>query len=421
MNRIDLRPFGIDHILTPQTKLSKLNVQMIEHTATVSNLIGEPKEFNMKSGSYKIVELLGSGTYGTTYKVEGPDGKQYAIKTTRVNRSDILNFIKECLIQIILAEESKTLRYGPYVPTVYEMGYNSIREKAFLRTELMTNTAQTVIHRSSEKVNDMLVPNLIKQISKILKFFSDNLAFNHRDLKPDNIMFKMEDGKSWFKLIDFGFSCLTWNGLKINGTSYFSQRKSCFRTDRDLSQLLYAIARFHSDTISNKLYDRIAHILIANVGDKNTCAMVDGCNRLHEWRNTYNFMNRKNVKVPTATPNAVRHEMDLFLAGKPFKGQPQAQPAQQAPLDSKPPCQPGKVRDPVTRRCKKQEEHKPCKDGKVRDPVTRRCKNKIDEPCKDGKVRDPVTRRCKKPNVQKPCKEGKVRDPVTRRCKKPKA
>ena len=41
MNRIDLRPFGIDHILTPQTKLSKLNVQMIEHTATVSNLIGE--------------------------------------------------------------------------------------------------------------------------------------------------------------------------------------------------------------------------------------------------------------------------------------------------------------------------------------------------------------------------------------------
>jgi len=100
------------------------------------------------------------------------------------------------------------------------------------------------------------------------------------------------------------------------------------------------------------------------------------------------------------------------------------------------PCKAGKVRDPVTKRCRspkkksgpKKKSPSPCKAGKVRDPVTKRCrspKKKSPSPCKAGKVRDPVTKRCGSPKKKSgpkkkspsPCKAGKVRDPVTKRCK----
>ena len=75
-------------------------------------------------------------------------------------------------------------------------------------------------------------------------------------------------------------------------------------------------------------------------------------------------------------------------------------------------------------------EPKPCKPGKVRDPVTGRCRkavnnkavNKPKPPCKPGKIRDPVTGRCRKPvnnnPAPKPCKHShQMRDPFTGRCR----
>ena len=67
-------------------------------------------------------------------------------------------------------------------------------------------------------------------------------------------------------------------------------------------------------------------------------------------------------------------------------------------------CPVGKELNPLTKRC-----IKICEKDKIRDPVTRRCKKK----CPVGKEFNPLTKRC-----IKICEKDKIRDPVTGKCKK---
>ena len=88
-------------------------------------------------------------------------------------------------------------------------------------------------------------------------------------------------------------------------------------------------------------------------------------------------------------------------------------------MQNKPPCKPGKARDPVSGRCRKVAVNKkkpPCKPGKARDPKTGRCRkpvqNKAKPVCKEGKVRDPKTGRCRKPRPgNKPASPIKAKTP----------
>ena len=83
--------------------------------------------------------------------------------------------------------------------------------------------------------------------------------------------------------------------------------------------------------------------------------------------------------------------------------QKQAIKKQDIQKQDKPPCPPGKERNPKTGRCIniKNQVKSPCPPGKERNPKTRRCVNikktheeKMNEPCPPGKERNPKTGRC---------------------------
>jgi hypothetical protein len=99
-------------------------------------------------------------------------------------------------------------------------------------------------------------------------------------------------------------------------------------------------------------------------------------------------------------------------------------------------CPPGKVRDPVTKRCvtlktaaqrkykvplpkapsPKGLQYNECKDGKIRDPVTKRCIS-LQTAMKRNLIKQPKQIIPKKIiQVKTDCKDGKIRDPVTKRC-----
>ena len=388
---MDLRPYGIEYTLTPQTKLPFLQYENIRYANLERNgKKGRIRACVFASGRYVVNAIMGQGTYGTTYRTRDKNNVMYAVKVIVVKPKNLLEFLKECLIQIILAEESKHTTNGPYVPILYEIGYDPERSLAFIRSELMEDTAQYVIDTNSQTENDTEIPECLMQVAEILHFFGKKLHFNHRDLKTDNIMYKTINGKREYRLIDFGFSCITWKGLKIQTISYFRASRTCFKKERDMTQLMYLIAKHHTANISETLYFRIESAILANVGKKHVCDMVVGCNELREWRNTYDFLNRVNTTVPGGTPNMVYKDMSQYLENV---SNPDA------------PCKRGMERNSMSLRCTKKNKNN-----------KKHAKDK--EPCKEGKQRDPVTRRCKKIQVEKPCKEGKQRDPITRRCKK---
>jgi serine/threonine protein kinase len=402
---LDLRPYGIEATLAESSK----QADFVSYTVspgkhyTVSTG-GAAKLFVIDGTRYDVLETLGSGTFGTTYRAKSTTGPEIAIKLIKKLFTDDKKhaFISESIMQIVLAEASKGEVNGPYVPTVFKVALNEANGFGYICSELMRNTLNSLIKAYTPADNDVVIPDALKKISNVLTFFYKKFKFNHRDLKSDNVMYVRVGTERIFKLIDFGFSCLTiptsGNPLQIKGGDYFDESATCFKIDRDLSQLMYGIVKY-CKTLSDPLKKRLSDMLIANV-KRHTCRMADGCpkDKLEEWVDSYNFLNRRNVHLPFGSPHRVQEQMALFQSGAPFN---------RAILKPKPkPCPPGTTKHPRTGRC--------VKDGGLAwrsfHPY-----DILDVPCKEGKERNPVTRRC-----IKKCPPGTKRVDGTRRCAKQK-
>lgn len=412
---LDLRPFGIDATLNNTTNKSHFSAYRMYSARHEANGAGQIQRIKMNGIWHRVLEKLGKGTYGVTYKVSDPSGKEMAIKITKKldTTEDVHNFLTECILQIVLAEASKGEVDGPYVPTVFFVGLGAHNQYGYICSELMRNTLDNLLAVSSRDENSIIIPDALKQISKILMFFSNKLKFNHRDLKADNVMYVRNGARRVFKLIDFGFSCLTIPRmgappLEINGTIYFDSTSECFKVDRDMSQLIYQIVLDNKRRMRSALYKRLSDMLVANV-QRHTCRMGDGCprNKMETWRNTYNFLDRPNVSVPFGEPARVTEQMELFGRGLPFD---------RAILKVKKAkakeCPPGTALNPATNRC-----------VKIGGPAWRSFNPTAavavvpvvvgDPPCKPDQERNPATRRC-----IKKCPEGTRRVEGTRRCVK---
>lgn len=349
----------------------------------------------MSNKTYSIIEILGKGTYGETFLARSSDGKDYAIKRIELHHaSDWISIVKEALIHIILYETSLNEPKGPYVPIFYEIAYDPSEREVYIRTELMRNTVRYLLKNLPEDQKNQFVPTFILDIANILRFFGEKLQFNHRDMKSDNIMYIRDPTTNLrlYKLIDFGFSCLTYKGVKIKAGNYYAAAKSCYRTDRDLSMLLYEIVNHF--TIAPALNNVLNGILVANIKSKGaTCEMSSKCG-LKVWTNIYKFMNRDNVSVNKGNPNNVQAAIRAYL------NQHDAPvPAAPAPVPAAPaPCPPDKVLNPASRRCVK-------KDGALGRKLLNKDKGKNKgknntrknlKPCPSGSIRNPKTRRCVK-------------------------
>jgi serine/threonine protein kinase len=311
---MDLRPYGINIFLTPNAQLKGIQDRDIQEGTRSGTIV------QLGTSRFKLIQELGRGTYGTTYRALGEDKKMYALKVQRTPH--IPSFAKECIIHILLAKTSKDQENGPLVPVFYKVAYNEDKDEAYIVTERMEGTLYHFLKNHSKEENDVILPDAIRQITDTLTFFGDTLQFNHRDLKSDNIMYtRTPYGAYHFKLIDFGLSCLTWRGMRIQVEGIFDRTHVCYKKDRDIPQLLYALLLFAGRTyLSDNLLQRLYTILVSIIKGTKQCYMMDGCmdEGLNDWMSSYNFLNRPNITVPSARINRIKKHMNNFTRGKQF-------------------------------------------------------------------------------------------------------
>ena len=454
---LDCRPYGLNFTLTPDFDFYSLHTGILRNGYREAHG-GRTRGFVLHGKYYTSQDVLGAGAFGETHLAVSPGGRTYAIKYLRgalYTMTDLINLVKEALIQILLVEESRHEPYGPYAPTLHEIAYDPITKDVFIRSELMRNTFHNLFTGFTPAQNDTWIPEAMMQIATMFEFLGSRLQFNHRDFKTDNCMYirKTVDGQERrvFKLIDFGFSCLTWNGLKIYGGDYFARSPLCYKQDRDLAQFLYSVA-IYPEGLSNNLLNMIKTILEARV-KRTSCNMLNTCKKhVKKWADTYTFMNRTDVVVRRASPTRVRDLMDDYNKRRQLRLTPVAPVAPVLVAQDAKVCPQDKVLNPATRRCVGKDTAlgrrlmgrvaapADCGPGKVRNPVTRRCVKAtgaagrkaarelgIPVPalvaappdCPPGKIRNARTGRCKKIQaVAGACPPGKVRNPTTGRCVK---
>jgi serine/threonine protein kinase len=337
--------------------------------------VGEDSYISRK-GEYFVEDMLGSGTYGTVYQTTG----KRVIK--RIQGVKLEDFKQEALVQM------KTYEAVPNsCPKIYDVG--TLKEawgvtEYIIVMEQFDDTANEILAQ-----NPAMIPDFLRQIARILQKL-EPFQFNHRDFKSDNVMYKVEDNKIRFALIDFGFACITVGGKKYAGTSYFKEDAKCFRRSRDLAQMIYEVEKYTPD-IPSEIRTFLRLLLTFDINGKK-CEMFKGCppHKIDKWLDTYTFLDNDAVENPNTTPEGLLHALDVF---------------EQHGIEA---CKNGFVVHPVKEECvpKPSDVVVPPKDK----PVTPGGKK-----CPEGKELNPTTRRC-----IKKCPPEKVRNPKTRRCvKKP--
>lgn len=435
LTELNLRPFGIPGVLKSGFDFDAIDPEELNSGKRNLTISGNTSSFRMKGVTYTVLNSLGEGTYGKSYLCMSPDGSQYAIKYIKGkldSKEEFVAFLKECIIQILVAEVSKAQPTGPYAPRLYEVAFDPVTSEGFIRSEQMRNKMDNLVAVLSPAENDLMIPDALKQLATALKFLFKELKFNHRDLKGDNIMYvRSPDGMfRWWRFIDFGMSCVTFDGMKISGSSWFDDSHSCFKEDRDLSQLMFAMYQYYAPYISDRLDARLRKILMANIksGKGHKCSMYKFCprDRLIKWANIYDFVDRPNVEIPAGNPDFVIANMKRFTDGNAF-------------IPPAPVCPEGMIVNPRTNRCVAiagpvghdvlaAAAAKPCPHGKILNPETGRCVSITGaigrklvpaapavpaeaagaaaaaaeaNPCPPNKILNPATRRCVK-------RDGKV-------------
>jgi hypothetical protein len=415
-----LKPYGINAVITPGFRPSSLFYTSLQPawvdevyvppTGTTAAKM-RPNKFHfggMLGGvgarkTFTYVKLLGKGAHGEAYEVIGTDGKHYAIKRITDDFEevqDLRNVLQECIIQAIVAETTKGEPNGPYAPQLYHVGWDMDKSQLYICSELLDNKMDNLIAGSTEDVNDVVIPDALIQLSDALHYLHTTYEFNHRDLKADNIMYKTRpDGSYQFRFIDFGLSCMTWNGVKFSGASWWDEDHSCYKVDRDLTQLVYDLVKYKSAYISAALLDRLHKLLKISKTGQADCYLDTDCvstaagPAAMSWIPSYNFLNRANVRA-RGTPSRIKAEMQAFQRGSPFRGTPVAAAVARSPPT---PCPLGTIRGP---------------DGDcIEDPAPPGVGGTSPElaraaaaapaaaakpPCPSGQIRNPKTGRCVK-------------------------
>ncbi len=381
-------------------------------------------KFELPSGIYTVGPLLGKGAYGETLQATHTiDNTVSAIKVIEISKTRdqsefIRNAIKESIINIILGKASANQPDGPFVPQLYEMAIDPQRNLLLIRQERLHDTLTQMYSSSTKEQNDYNVPETLGDLAYVLNFFYKELHFNHRDLKSDNVMYKLsKSGKAMIRLIDFGFSCITWNGVQISGTHFFPLETQCFVPSRDLTQFVYEIWYSFRSRFSTKLQKLLEELLTFPTG-KRMCSLFKGCSykghSVYGWgSNLYEFLNLPEVQNPKAIPGTLYKRMSQHMGRGTPKTVSPILPLQRTETGKIKQCLPEQILNPKTRRCVKRSgiigrkllmqselrspsphtffvPEKPCPSGKARNPLTKRCRYR----CPPGMIRNPKTQRC---------------------------
>ena len=158
-------------------------------------------ETNLLNSKYKIIDLIGEGGFGKTYKVFNKENNEiYVIKQISLKDKDLEKILKEAEILSSIHNDNIVKYFESFIDDKYFYIVMEYCQGLDLK--------KYINKYKKEKNNKRINPNVIyKYIIDICKGLNEIHANNviHRDIKPDNLLIT-EDNK--IKICDFGISAI---------------------------------------------------------------------------------------------------------------------------------------------------------------------------------------------------------------------
>ena len=162
---------------------------------------------NCFSSHYKILSFLGEGSYGKVFKArEISTGRVIAVKKMSIgnSQSKYNKIIKE--INLL-----KSLDH-PNIVKYYD--FFQEEEYIYLMMEYLEGCTLKQYIKKNENISEDNARIIIKQLLTALSYLHYTCDICHRDVKPENIMFKEKNDINHLKLLDFGLSLDSFESKK---------------------------------------------------------------------------------------------------------------------------------------------------------------------------------------------------------------
>ena len=148
--------------------------------------------------TFEQIKVLGKGAYGKVVKVKDENGINYAIKKIQYRS-------KEGVYADVIKEMDLLRRMSHHPHIISLCGYKWSDEYFYVLLEYGGTALYKYIYAHSLKDRMEHLPMILHQTMSALCYLHKyNIA--HRDVKPDNILFQIKDGKCHIRLCDFGLS-----------------------------------------------------------------------------------------------------------------------------------------------------------------------------------------------------------------------
>lgn len=200
------------------TKKEEKNIAAASNISKIEtkNFVVESKEQITKI--YKIIEKLGSGSFGQVYKVQHRETKQ--LRALKMVKKTALKYQDEKSDELVEIKISQQLEH-PNILKLFEVSQDE--KNFYIVSELMTGGD---LFNQISKISSYTEKNAAVIIEQILSVVAYLHAKNivHRDLKPENIMLETnKQGDLNVKIIDFGAAnYFKGQPLKMKiGTAYY--------------------------------------------------------------------------------------------------------------------------------------------------------------------------------------------------------
>ena len=264
---------------------------------------------------------INSGSFGVVYELRGVSNQIVkVIKTDLIHPREVERSIRNLIQEVTIQQKLSELVPG-VCPKVYEFGKIKDKNEYVIVMEKCEGTARSWLRNNGNR--DDVVLDYLEQAAQMLKR-TRPYNFNHRDLKSDNIMYKhvasrdpssgrMRNRKKYL-LIDFGFSCATFDGVRYEGTLYFDPGIKCFRESRDLALLVFELLSFRN--LSPDMVKFLQLVLTFNYKGKK-CDMSKGClpDFDADWLSAYDFLDKDGVDNPNTTPDGLLRAVEAYRKG----------------------------------------------------------------------------------------------------------
>ena len=217
-----IRPSSSSSRRSPQSTTRRSRSQTTERDLAVNSELIVGCNRNSQKDSYKIMEKLGEGSYGTVWKVKQRKTNLIrAMKKITKNTNSKSETVNEIINEIELLKKLD----HPNIVKIFEFFIEP--DGYYLITEYCGGGELFDAIKKNGCFTEPVAANIMYQIFNAINYCHQTNNIIHRDRKPENILIVSKDESTGFynvKIIDFGTAKIyekNKNLNKIIGSSYY--------------------------------------------------------------------------------------------------------------------------------------------------------------------------------------------------------